>query len=179
MLVCSRLINPTPRVVSRGVIGPTLDAASNHYRHIFAPALGKQGNSFSRGARSRYAAHRERNTRLTCTMIGRKMRGRWDASRRGLESREKRKKERKKKEGEFVLKLFSSLRHRFPLSRSPSVLLFQPVRRTAGSRHFPTKSSREDFLLIDVETAEEKREQEREERERSWKNIKGRRTVRG
>lgn len=28
------------------------------------------------------------------------------------------------------------------------------ARRTAGSRHFPTKSSREDFLLIDVETAE-------------------------
>lgn len=59
VLLCSRLINPTPRVVSRGVIAPTLDAASNHYGHIFARALGKQGNSFNRGARSRYAAHGE------------------------------------------------------------------------------------------------------------------------
>lgn len=62
--------------------------------------------------------------------------------------------ETEKKKQEFVLELFSSLRHRFPLSRSPFVLLFQPVQRTAGSRHFPTKSSRKDFLLIDVETPE-------------------------
>lgn len=66
----------------------------------------------------------------------------------------RRREEMEKKKEEFVLKLFSSLRHRFPLSRSLSVLLFQPARRTAGSRHFPTKSSREDFLLIDVETPE-------------------------
>lgn len=61
---------------------------------------------------------------------------------------------RRKKERRVCLETFFSLRHRFPLSRSPFVLLFQPVQRTAGSRHFPTKSSREDFLLIDVETPE-------------------------
>lgn len=82
---------------------------------------------------------------------------------------------RKKKKEEFVLKLFSSLRHCFPLSRSPFVLLFQPVRRTAGSRHFPTKSSREDFLLIDVETPGrwERAEEHKGRKDREWQEGEG------
>lgn len=130
------------------------------------------------GARVHVTRPTERNTRLTCTMIGRKMRGRWDASRRGLESRKKkRKKERKRKE--------SSSSNFFPPFDIVSLYLvrlpyfyFSPYGEQPVLDIFLRRVlARTSYLSMWKQPR--RNESKKERRERSWKNIKGRRTVRG
>lgn len=127
------------------------DAVSNRYRHIFV-----------RGNREIVLTSMLRN-RGKNTMDNDRKKNSW--------RRKETEKRKKSLSWNFFLPSTS-----FPfISFAFRTSISARSQRTAGSRHFPTKSSREDFLLIDVETPErwERAEEHKGRKDGKWQEDEG------